>query len=100
VKLHLVASRDGLSDWAGGVGCVNAVIISDEHPKITYFTYMTVVTTSKVLAGAVATSVGGATHLVQIVEVYVLYTVDVVAPVCTLWLPPTVIVSVTGQVVT
>jgi hypothetical protein len=33
------------------------------------------------------------------VEVYVLYTVDVVTPVCTLWLPLIVIVSVTGQVV-
>lgn len=55
---------------------------------------MTVVTTSTVLAGAVAAGVGGATHLVQMVDVYVLYTVDVVTPVCTLWLPPMVIVSV------
>lgn len=50
----------------------------------------------KLGAGAL---VGGATHLVQIVEVMVLYTVDTVDPVSMTWLPPDVAVEVTGHVV-
>lgn len=43
--------------------------------------------------------VGGATHLVQIVEVTVLRITDNVCVTRMLWLLPEVIVSVTGQVV-
>lgn len=43
--------------------------------------------------------VGGATHFVQIVDMMVLYTVDTVEPVTMTWLPPDVVVEVTGQVV-
>ena len=51
-------------------------------------------------SGLVGTGVaGGATHLVQIVEVMVLKIVDVVTPVETLSLPAVVNVCVTGQTV-
>ena len=52
------------------------------------------------LAFWVGTGVAGAVHLVQIVETMVLYTVDTVVPVSTIWLPLDVTVDVTGQVVT
>jgi hypothetical protein len=51
------------------------------------------------VAACVGAGVGGATHLVQIVDVIVLYTVEVVVLVCTTWLPPCVTVCVTGHVV-
>ena len=47
----------------------------------------------------VGAGVGGAMHFVQIVEVIVLVTVDVVGPVWTSWLPLEVKVCVTGHVV-
>lgn len=47
----------------------------------------------------VGAGVGFAVHLVQIVITLVLYTVDVVKPVVTIWLPPDVIVDVNGHTV-
>lgn len=61
--------------------------------------YITVVITSWILAGAVGAGVGGAIHLVQIVDVYVLYTVEVTIPVETLLRPPIVMVFVSGHTV-
>lgn len=61
--------RDSLGNRASRVGSIDAAAISLDEAKDKLRTYMTVVTTSKVLAGAVATGVGGATHLVHIVEV-------------------------------
>jgi len=43
--------------------------------------------------------VGGATHLVQMVDVMVLKMVETVDPVLMIWLPPEVAVCVTGHVV-
>ena len=58
------------------------------------------ITTTAVLDGPYAPdSVFGATHLVQMVETIVLYTVDTVEPVSMIWLPLVVVVEVTGQVV-
>ena len=61
-----------LRDWASAVRCIYATFISLDSVKIDFSTHITVVTTSSVLAGTVAAGVGGATHLVQMVEVYVL----------------------------
>ena len=72
MRRHTITDCYGLRDWASGVRCIYAAFISLYTVKIEFFTYITVVTTSSVFAGTVAAGVGGATHLVQMVEVYVL----------------------------
>lgn len=69
---NAVADRYSLGDRASGVRCVYAISISSRSMQVKFPTYITVVTTSNVWADTVAAGVGGATHLVQIVEVYVL----------------------------
>lgn len=51
------------------------------------------------IPSCVGAGVGGATHLVQMVDVMVLKTVETIDPVWMIWLPPEVAVCVTGHVV-
>lgn len=72
------------------------VVVWVNGQVVVYEVTISVVVSSR----AVGAGVGGATHFVQIVDVIVLKTVEVVMPVSMIWDPDDVTVCVYGQVVT
>lgn len=69
--------RRGIRDWTSGINRADTMDVNCRWFQSSDGTYISVVTTSVVLAGTgvllglTGTGVDGATHLVQIVEVYV-----------------------------
>lgn len=80
--------------------CVGARVDSLEEADTSSCVSAGVVSAGELeVPSCVGAGVGGATHLVQMVDVMVLKTVETVDPVLMIWLPPEVAVWVTGHVV-